>query len=365
MMLRGRRGRRFRTAECPICTEIIRESNILKVRCCSMKICQECMQGYCSEQISEGLFNIQCPFTQCDKKLDHGMIMKSLVKEKQKKLFEKMIIEQTSNARLKTCPGCSKAEVISAESLAVINKAKNGWFFNNASSKTSQIKCASCSLEWCFSCHAPWHSGMSCSKYLKGDKAFSEWMRWTTGPTINAHFCPKCRIPIQRSTGCPSMVCSFCNVSWCYDCGQSKSWDNTILGPHYSRTALKGCLAPNYLICRSLVITYTIRIGLLILMLAGILTLGTVVLVIGVPILPLVLVGMCTTLPLYRLLRSERAINGVTPMRILDMCISHSIRFGMATLVLSLFILLSPLVILTITTLIPLLLYTTKLKKHY
>ena len=363
--MRGRRGRRFRTLDCPICIDNVREANTLKMRCCSMALCKECMQDYCSEQIKEGIFKINCPFTSCDKKLDHGMVMNNLTEVRQKKLFEKMITESMSNSRMKTCPGCSKAEEISKESLAAINSAKNGWF-SSASAKTTQIKCNDCSLKWCFSCHAPWHSGMTCSVYLKGDRAFSEWMRWRTGPAINAHFCPKCRIPIQRSTGCPSMVCSYCNASWCYDCGQSKNWDNTILGPHYSKMAFKGCLAPNYLFCHSLVITYFIRIGFLLLMLAGIIALGTVVLVIGVPILPLALLGMCTTLPLFRLLGYEKAIQGVTPVKILNSCISHSARFVMLIVVFCLFILVSPLVILSITTLIPLLIYSTKrMKTHY
>ena len=363
MMMRRRRGRRFRTVDCSICTEPIRETTMLSVRCCSTQICQECMQSYCTEQMKEGIFSISCPFTGCDKKLDHGMVMNNLTQETHKKLFEKMIVESTSNPRIKTCPSCSRAEEISADNLAIINKAKNAWF-SSANSKTLQIKCTSCSLKWCFSCHAPWHNGMTCSVYLKGDKAFGDWMRWKLGPTINAHFCPKCRIPIQRSSGCPSMVCSYCNVSWCYDCGQSKNWDNTFLGPHYSKTALKGCLAPNYLFYNSLTITYIIRIALLLSMLTGMVAMGSVVFVFGIPILPLVLVGMCTTLPLYKLLQRERAINGITPMRMLNTSITHSVRIGIVTLVISLFILLSPLILLSATTLGPLLVYASRLAKQ-
>ena len=352
-------------ANCPICTEPIREHTVLNVRCCSMQICQECMQSYCTEQMKEGIFSISCPFTGCDKKLDHGMVMNNLTQETHKKLFEKMIVESTSNPRIKTCPSCSRAEEISADNLAIINKAKNAWF-SSANSKTLQIKCTSCSLKWCFSCHAPWHNGMTCSVYLKGDKAFGDWMRWKLGPTVNAHFCPKCRIPIQRSSGCPSMVCCKCRERWCYNCGQSRYWDNTLFGPHYSRIALKGCLAPSYLFCNSLAITYIIRIGFLLSVLAGMVT----ILVIGILILPLILIGMCTTLPLYKLMLRKWAYNRhkrrVTPTNRVNLksSVSLLLRLGVLTLVISLFILLFPLIILTSVTVVPLLYYMILLKRR-
>ena len=351
MMMRRRRGR-ARTIECPICTESVRENIALTMRCCNNRLCKDCMGGYCTEQINEGLFNISCPFTGCDKKLDHGIIVNS-VEEKKKKLFEKMITESLSDPHVKTCPGCSKTERISETSLDQIKRAKNAWF-TSKNSKACQIKCSDCNLEWCFSCHAPWHKGSTCSTYLKGDKAFSQWMYWRAGSDVNAHFCPKCKIPIQRSSGCPSMVCSYCNVSWCYDCGQSKNWDHTILGPHYSKYAFKGCLSSSYLVCNSRNITYLVRSILLLLMILGMFFLGSIVLIIGLPILPLILLAACTVLPLYGVLSREKPIGGDYPYRIFSKCIAGATKFGIFTLVVCVFILLGPVAILTGTTLIPL-----------
>ena len=362
MMMRGRR-RRYRTIECPICTETVRENVALTMRCCSQRLCTSCMGGYCTEQISEGLFNITCPFTECDKKLDHGIVINNLAEEKQKKLFMKMITESLSDPHVKTCPSCSTTERISEESLAQIKKAKNSWF-RSISSKACHIKCSDCNLEWCFSCHAPWHKGISCSTYLKGDKAFSQWMYWRGGSAVNAHFCPKCKIPIQRSSGCPSMVCSYCNVSWCYDCGQSKNWDHTILGPHYSKFAFKGCLSSSYLVCNNISITYLVRSIILLLMIFGMFLLASTVFFVGVPILPLVLLAGCTTLPLYWVLRKEEPICGATPYTILRKCIASTTRLATFTLVGCLFILMGPIAILAGTTLIPLMVTFGKIARY-
>ncbi|KAI6656782.1 hypothetical protein LOD99_16085 [Oopsacas minuta] len=304
------------------------------------------MEGYCTEQINEGIFKIACPFNKCDKKLNHGRIVNSLTDPKQKKLFEKMIIDSMSDPHLKTCPGCSKTERITDEVLTAINKNKRAWLTSN-NSTVSNIKCEECNLQWCFSCHAPWHQGMSCSTYKKGDKAFNQWMNWRSGQPINAHYCPKCKIPIQRASGCPSMVCSYCNVSWCYDCGQSKAWDNTVLGPHYSKLAFKGCLTSSYLYFNSIPLTYLIRTGALAFMLAGFFILGLIMVLIGVPILPLLLLGGFTVIPIYAVLRKQKPISGRAPYTILSDCLTYTTRFGMISLVISLCILLGPITMLS------------------
>lgn len=37
---------------------------------------------------------------------------------------------------------------------------------------------------------------------------------------IDVQMCPSCTIMTWRFTGCPHMDCTFCNQSWCWDCGQ-------------------------------------------------------------------------------------------------------------------------------------------------
>lgn len=361
MMMRRRRGRR-RTVECPICTETNAESGMITMHCCGQRICKQCMQGYCAEKMNEGFFKIGCPFNECEKHLDHGMIIKNLEEEKHKVLFEKLIAESVSDPCVKACPGCSAIERVSKEKLKIMNSSNKSWF-SNSNPEITQIKCSNCDTPWCFTCHAPWHKGMSCSTYLKGDSAFSQWMYWKNGTSINAHFCPKCRIPIQRSSGCPSMVCSFCKVSWCYDCGQSKAWDYTILGPHYSKIALKGCLAPAYLYFNSIPITYLFRISMLMLMALGFFVLGSTILTIVVPII-LLLIPALTILPLLVIFKRQQPINGVAPYRIFKDSFARSVRVCMMSLVAILFVIMGPVVLLAGATLLPMLGYLSYLVRR-
>jgi hypothetical protein len=65
------------------------------------------------------------------------------------------------------------------------------------------VTCSACALKWCFSCHAPWHEGVTCTEYLKGDKQFLHWTRERvviragmdyTMDQRNAQQCPKCKV---------------------------------------------------------------------------------------------------------------------------------------------------------------------------
>ncbi|WP_411023138.1 hypothetical protein, partial [Salmonella sp. s51228] len=99
--------------ECPICLEAITQtpSNHTNLECCDKKVCSICLNQYCSVVISEGLVASQCLFTDCNKYLPHGTIVKSL-NSKDKKIFNTMIIDLMKDPCIKTCPGCAKPETI-------------------------------------------------------------------------------------------------------------------------------------------------------------------------------------------------------------------------------------------------------------
>ena len=268
---------------CQVCTESKLVNDMVELNCCIQQICEECIQRYCTEKVRGGIFTIECPFTPCKEKLDHGMIVNNL-DENNRKLFKQFIAESRRDPCVKSCPSCSKLERISEQELKAMESEKKSWFFSKSSNK-SKISCLDCDLNWCFLCHAPWHEGISCSTYLKGDQAFAKWMSWKSGSEFNAHFCPKCRVPIQRSTGCRNMTCTQCSILWCYDCGGSIVRSDSIFGPHHSKTALKGCLAPRNLFFNSIPITYFCRIYLLIFtLLYAILMKKTVICILRMPI---------------------------------------------------------------------------------
>lgn len=57
-----------------------------------------------------------------------------------------------------------------------------------------QIQCSNCQFVWCFKCHAPWHNGLKCRDYRKGDKLLRSWASVIEHGQRNAQKCPQCKV---------------------------------------------------------------------------------------------------------------------------------------------------------------------------
>ncbi|XP_044780381.2 probable E3 ubiquitin-protein ligase RNF217 isoform X2 [Bubalus bubalis] len=105
---------------------------------------------------------------------------------------------------------------------------------------SSQIQCPTCQFVWCFKCHSPWHEGVNCKEYKKGDKLLRHWASEIEHGQRNAQKCPKCKIHIQRTEGCDHMTCSQCNTNFCYRCGE-RYRQLRFFGDHTSNLSIFGC----------------------------------------------------------------------------------------------------------------------------
>lgn len=57
-----------------------------------------------------------------------------------------------------------------------------------------QIQCTKCQFVWCFKCQAPWHDGLKCREYRKGDKLLRHWASVIEHGQRNAQKCPRCKV---------------------------------------------------------------------------------------------------------------------------------------------------------------------------
>ncbi|KAG2468762.1 RN217 ligase, partial [Polypterus senegalus] len=105
---------------------------------------------------------------------------------------------------------------------------------------SSQIQCPACQFVWCFKCHSPWHEGVNCREYKKGDKLLRHWASEIEHGQRNAQKCPRCKIHIQRTEGCDHMTCSQCNTNFCYRCGE-RYRQLRFFGDHTSNLSIFGC----------------------------------------------------------------------------------------------------------------------------
>jgi E3 ubiquitin-protein ligase RNF217 len=103
----------------------------------------------------------------------------------------------------------------------------------------TKVQCVECNLIWCFQCHSPWHDGIQCKEFRRGDRMLKKWAQEVHYGQHNAQQCPSCKVNlnyffyssrnfdlfyflkvyIQRTKGCDHIICLRCKTEFCYKCG--------------------------------------------------------------------------------------------------------------------------------------------------
>lgn len=178
---------------CFICYVNSPHSMMLYCTHCDLYSCYGCFSRHVFSKITEGFVQIYCPGDSCSRVLSDQLL--SAFAPNTIPIYMKNRVELENNPNKKTCPGCHKIEVI------------------NPQEPKNKIKCSSCETTWCFPCHAPWHSNMTCEKYKRdvvgpGKKALKYWAKSKLKDSSNARKCPSCHFYIERISGCDHMSCS-------------------------------------------------------------------------------------------------------------------------------------------------------------
>ena len=189
---------------CMVCFMEKSEVNIRS--CCSGIFCQACLKAHVEAKIEEAIVKIVCPLGNCDSLVSEDEI-KNIVSEEVLEKYERFKVELEQNPHIKTCPSCSR--IYQHQPLVVANDCEEN---NGAGSENMKVTCSNCQLVWCFVCQAPWHYGLTCKEFCKGDKSLKIWAKNRGQPIRNACRCPKCQVFIQKSSGCDHMSCSRCVI---------------------------------------------------------------------------------------------------------------------------------------------------------
>ena len=220
----------FEDAACIVCYDA---SGLLygvssKRPCCHQTVCQECLKGIIRTRLNEGLIQFPCPNPECNAPIAKKDVLRHLTVE-EKVRFERLKVNAEGDGNRKTCPHC--CHITEHE----LPRRLRGYREEDV-----KIQCENCSIEWCFNCQAPWHQGISCKQFRRGDKQFHVWTRDRPNGIANCQKCPTCRVYIQRSTGCDHMTCNRCDTHFCYKCG-GRFVELPGLGDHYDKMSLFGC----------------------------------------------------------------------------------------------------------------------------
>uniref|UniRef100_UPI00358E7570 E3 ubiquitin-protein ligase RNF217 isoform X2 n=1 Tax=Myxine glutinosa TaxID=7769 RepID=UPI00358E7570 len=197
--------------------------------CCGQHVCQECLKLYCDSQMDLARWKMRCPVPECDKRIKDTTLEAILSSEQLVRLQEVWKLRRTSTTS-RPCPRCGHRTSPPNHK----NTAKNG-------ARKRKVECLQCKLPWCFSCHAPWHEGVSCRAYRRGDKMLRRWACQTNiSGQRNAQMCPSCKIHIEKTEGCNHIICSQCSAEFCYRCGE-RYRHLRFFGDHNTKRSVFGC----------------------------------------------------------------------------------------------------------------------------
>ncbi|XP_060094798.1 E3 ubiquitin-protein ligase RNF217 isoform X1 [Heteronotia binoei] len=212
---------------CRVCLE---EKPLKPLPCCKKPVCEDCLKRYLSSQVQVGLADIQCPITECNERLDETTVLYHLPHDDIIKYKYFLELGRISSST-KPCPQCKHFTTFRKRGhIPTPTKMENKY----------KIQCPTCQFVWCFKCHSPWHEGVNCKEYKKGDKLLRHWANEIEHGQRNAQKCPKCKIHIQRTEGCDHMTCSQCNTNFCYRCGE-RYRQLRFFGDHTSNLSIFGC----------------------------------------------------------------------------------------------------------------------------
>ncbi|CAF1550192.1 unnamed protein product [Rotaria magnacalcarata] len=278
--------------ECPICCNGIQMNEIKQMPCCETKICLSCFVTHTVTNIHSGTAKIECPT--CSEHINSSTILYNseipvAVRERYQEILARDLSENSNNF-IKLCPHCNFITILD-EDHPIINQAKS------RRASTEWICCEQCSKEWCWSCYAPSHSGITCRKYKNSHTVLDMWarIRRSDNQQRNAQRCPNCSIYIEKIDGCDHMACTKCNTKFCYRCGGTMRLPSSI--GHDAKYSLFGCkykLWPNRPLLRWLV-RGSIFIGIILLMP---IVLAVIIALIAVAI-PIVFVFAVFGIPIY------------------------------------------------------------------
>ncbi|KDR79183.1 hypothetical protein GALMADRAFT_63037 [Galerina marginata CBS 339.88] len=187
--------------ECGICGDQLLAPEAMRIPVCQHTFCGECLRTYTSMKLREQRYPIACPSCLADGEvggIEHEIIEKlNLQSKDMDKLME---LQMSVHAVSLNCPSCKKS----------MHVDRQDYVANNI------LTCPlpPCQYKWCRDCEM--EIGLLNTEHHCKNKKLDRLMRrkgWK--------YCPGCRTPIQKESGCNHMACGSpgCNVHFCYKCG--------------------------------------------------------------------------------------------------------------------------------------------------
>lgn len=213
---------------------------------CKHFFCNECLKTHCELHVEGGtVLNLLCPNHDCKSAIPPDILQEVLDAEKLER-WERLLLSKTLDVMgdVVYCPRCNLAVVVDED-------------------ETSKLgHCANCYFAFCTECHEPWHHRQPCFEdvsdsdeeetsksksseskkkkeknkeeaailsFRRQQKLQREKERRREMSNLSFirmmkqkgsyQYCPKCRMAVERISGCDMMHCSQCGAGFCWRCG--------------------------------------------------------------------------------------------------------------------------------------------------
>eukprot|EP01125_Pyxidicula_operculata_P017651 TRINITY_DN620_c0_g1_i1.p1 TRINITY_DN620_c0_g1~~TRINITY_DN620_c0_g1_i1.p1 ORF type:complete len:317 (+),score=21.11 TRINITY_DN620_c0_g1_i1:215-1165(+) len=199
----------FKTFECSICFEDIVPEDQFIIEKCEHKFCRGCAAGDIENSILEKKFPIVCSLCKDEvNELSQNAISMVLSEEMFSKYLaatKEFAISRGANFKRCTKPDCKGEAEVEPPNV--------------------QFICPECHYSYCVNCEVEWHpKGVTCESYQKWkvDNGLTEDHIADMVKKGLFKFCPVCKTPSEKISGCNFVVCRLCQTKWCWVCARQK-----------------------------------------------------------------------------------------------------------------------------------------------
>lgn len=185
--------------ECPICFDSVPSRSTFVMPCCGYEACHGCAKRTIEAHLAE---NRRMECIKCHSSFnslgDDFMEQIAELLGPKSLIASKMKLALTSVPACRQCSRCNRIQLV-----------------NQESENFPTVTCKACGHEYCFD-HGDAHAGKSCplptKEQIESEKHISRVCKR----------CPGCKMPTEKSGGCPHMSCIVCSCRWCWTCEKSR-----------------------------------------------------------------------------------------------------------------------------------------------
>ncbi|OMO65972.1 Zinc finger, C6HC-type [Corchorus olitorius] len=180
---------------CEICVERKESDQMFKTETCVHSYCLDCIGKHVLTRVEESITIITCPGVNCKAMLELDAC-RLLLPEVVIHRWEDALCQEFINGSLRFyCPfrDCS-APLLNDDGGEVIRESE----------------CPFCHRLFCAQCSVPWHSGINCEDFQRlneDERGREDLMVRELAKEKKWARCPKCNFYVERTEGCPHMIC--------------------------------------------------------------------------------------------------------------------------------------------------------------